>query len=494
MNSRRFILYICVLLSFSYEGVPFLLTATEDGEVLSYRAAVYEHPVVLPIPFAKSYDEAVGQMMLNLNKYKEKADNARSLGVDIIVFPEDGIYGYQFHDPTDIEPYLEYIPNPEEVNWIPCTDPNKYTRTRVQTFLSCLALNNSFYLVANYGDAQPCTSSDPNCPQNGQYQYNTNIVFDRKGKLIARYHKQNLFFETQFQEPVHPEMIYFDTEFGRFGTFTCFDILFHDPAIQLVEKYNITDVAFPTAWMDALPFFSAIGYHSSFAFAYNVNFLASNIHQPSFRFQGSGIYTPDGAVAFFYDKGISDGQLLVGDVPIRKGKERKGNQIKFNFDDSDLYYLKSPGFKSVVFHDWYNFVALSSRNGNVTVCQEGFCCFLSYGRDKIIGHYAFGVFNGIHVRNGPYYLQVCILLKCASQDNQSCGKLTFTADGFFNFFNINGNFSTPYVAPQIITSNNGSLELLPLHTMKFDENGLTGNATLSPLLESALIGRIYESD
>ncbi|XP_045197694.2 pantetheinase-like [Mercenaria mercenaria] len=459
-----------------------------------YKAAVYEHPVELPAKIAETYDEAVGQMLLNLNEYKKQADIAGSQGVDIIVFPEVGIYGFQFDNSSEIENYLEYIPNPAEISWTPCREPDRFNRTKVQTFLSCLAMNNSLFLVANYGDMQPCPLVDPNCPNSGHYQYNTNIIFNRKGELIARYHKQNLFFETQFQQPINPEKIFFDTDFGRFGTFTCFDILFHDPAIPLVEKFNITDVVFPTAWMDALPFFSAIGFHSSFAVAYNVNFLAANLHLPSQRFQGSGIYTPDGAEAYYYDRNAQDGKLLIHDVPIISRTEKKLQNVVFAFGPTELQYLKNHEFKATVFKDWYNCVRLGSRKDKITLCQEGFCCFLSYERDQIVGNYAFGVFNGIHPRNGPYYLQVCILLKCKSEDNESCGRLTFTADGNFKYFNIRGNFSTPYVTPQVIRSDNGRLELLPLHSMTYDKTGLTGSARSTPLLETSLIGRVYVSD
>lgn len=412
-------------------------------------------------------------------------------GVDIIVFPEIGITGFNYSKPTDIESYLEYIPDPTEIDWTPCTDPKRFSRTKVQTFLSCLAKDNSLYLVANYGDAQPCSSDDPHCPENGQYQYNTNIVFNRNGKLVARYHKQHLFYENQYQEPSVPEMITFDTEFGRFGTFTCFDILFHDPAIPLVERFNITDVVFPTAWMDALPYFSAIGYHSSFAVAYNVNFLASNIHLPGLRFQGSGIYTPDGPIVFRYNSVTNEGRLLVDQVPIRNRNSNSLPGNEFLFGSTQIQFLKDPDFKAQVFHDWYNFVNIGSRIGNVTVCMREFCCHLSHERDQMVGNYAFGVFNGMHEYEGKYYLQICILLQCASHNNIDCGKVTYNADDYFSFFNIRGNFTTRYVTPQIISSNNGSLQLPPLRSTKFDKNGLTGSATSAPLLETALIGRIY---
>lgn len=54
---------------------------------------------------------------------------------------------------------------------------------------------------------------------------------------MARYHKYNLYFEKAFDVPPRPETVTFDTPFaGRFGLITCFDILFAEPALTLVEK------------------------------------------------------------------------------------------------------------------------------------------------------------------------------------------------------------------------------------------------------------------
>lgn len=57
------------------------------------------------------------------------------------------------------------------------------------------------------------------------------------GFLVARYHKYNLYFEEAFDVPPRPESVTFDTPFaGRFGLITCFDILFAEPTLTLVEK------------------------------------------------------------------------------------------------------------------------------------------------------------------------------------------------------------------------------------------------------------------
>jgi biotinidase len=70
---------------------------------------------------------------------------------------------------------------------------------------------------------------------------------------LRRYEKLNLYFEDQFDKPDPVQLSIFETEFGTFGLFTCFDIIFYNPAIPLVER-DVRNFIFPTAWVDELPF------------------------------------------------------------------------------------------------------------------------------------------------------------------------------------------------------------------------------------------------
>lgn len=60
-------------------------------------------------------------------------------GAQIIVYPEDGLYGYLFNRVT-IKPYLEPIPDPWQVlPWVPCTDPGRVQPSDIMVQLSCIA-------------------------------------------------------------------------------------------------------------------------------------------------------------------------------------------------------------------------------------------------------------------------------------------------------------------------------------------------------------------
>ena len=287
-----------------------------------------------------------------------------------------------------------------------------------------MARDNCLYIVANLGDFQPCDSSDPSCPDDGHYQFNTLVVYNSSGHLVAKYHKINLFYEFHYDIPPIPKSVSFNTPFGKFGAMVCFDILFKNPAIELLKSHEVRNIVFPTAWMDALPILAAIQFHSAFAAGNNVNFLAANIQIPDRRFHGSGIYSPSGYLNFTYRHERS-GKLLIADVPIilnytraslqNEGAHRKSNQVLNSYDDV---------FQSPVFNDIYNFRPIVMESGQSTVCHGNLCCTLTYEQEHTgtTETFAFGAFDGLHTYEGKYYIQVCILVKCTTDSLQTCGE------------------------------------------------------------------------
>ena len=113
---------------------------------------------------------------------------------------------------------------------------------------------------------QPCNKVDPKCPDDGQYQYSVNVIYDSNGSFIARYFKQNLYsYEVPyFDKPTKVDYTVFNTTFGLFGTFTSHDVMFHEPAITLVEKMKVENIVYPAAWKDELPLKAAVEFHSCF--------------------------------------------------------------------------------------------------------------------------------------------------------------------------------------------------------------------------------------
>ncbi|KAI2528479.1 biotinidase, partial [Homo sapiens] len=50
--------------------------------------------------------------------------------VQIIVFPEDGIHGFNFTR-TSIYPFLDFMPSPQVVRWNPCLEPHRFNDTEL---------------------------------------------------------------------------------------------------------------------------------------------------------------------------------------------------------------------------------------------------------------------------------------------------------------------------------------------------------------------------
>ncbi|XP_033730926.1 pantetheinase-like [Pecten maximus] len=411
-------------------------------------------------------------------------------GADIIVFPEDGVYGMGFSW-EGITSYMEYIPDPGEVTWDACADPFRYPNTEVQHFLSCLAKNNTIYLVANIGDLQPCDNrTDTRCPKVGHYQFNTDVVYNPQGQLVAKYHKVNLFYESQFSFPAKKTPVIFETPFGTFTVFTCFDILFYDPAMAAIELNRVGNVIFPTAWMDALPLLSSIQFHSAFAAGLGINLLSANINFPSYNFHGSGIYTPDGASTFYYSGASNVGKLMISDIPIIFKPTLRNSNVTFDVA------FPSPAFTADVFHDPFHFVPLLGDSGMVGVCHNGLCCRANYSlRTTSHDVIALGAFRGLHTYEGEYDIEVCVILKCKSSNYSSCGEATKESDIFLTFLKIEGNFSVPYIFPEILLSNNGSLHLGPVGSWNYVAGTLESKHGFDfPVLSTGMFARVYGSD
>jgi pantetheine hydrolase len=207
--------------------------------------------------------------------------------LDIIVFPEMTLNSMA----TAVE-----IPEVDE-KLSPC-DSDKFQAGNSMKQISCAAKTHQRYVVVNMVTKAKCpdpemiANKDPrNCSAraDGFSYYNTNIVFDRKGTLISRYRKFNLFGE-QVDKPLKPALVSFDTDFGvKFGHFICFDLAFRYPALELVRA-NISDIIFPTMWFSEAPFLTAVQVQQNWAFTNNVNLLAAGANFPDVGSTGTGIY------------------------------------------------------------------------------------------------------------------------------------------------------------------------------------------------------------
>lgn len=148
-------------------------------------------------------------------------------GADIIIFPEFSLGG-NFTSRNGMSHYAE----PVTVTSNPCAQPS--ADSPVLTSLSCLANDHNITLVANMVDRGDSPTS--------KGVWNTQVVFDPRGVVIAKYHKSHPWFTHVFDKPSTPDHVTFNVSASpplrgvEFGLFVCFDIAFHDPAVVLVER------------------------------------------------------------------------------------------------------------------------------------------------------------------------------------------------------------------------------------------------------------------
>ncbi|CAO2638014.1 Btd [Lemmus lemmus] len=353
-----------------------------------------------------------------------------------------------------------------------------------------MAIKGQMFLVANLGTKQPCLRSDPRCPHDGRYQFNTNVVFSHNGTLVARYRKHNLYFEEAFDTPAHVDLVTFDTPFaGQFGMFTCFDILFFEPTIQLLRDSEVKHIVYPTAWMNQLPLLAAIEIQKAFATAFGVSILAANIHHPTLGMTGSGIHTP--LKSFWYhDMDNPKGRLIIAQVATNPlglvGTENATSET----DPSHSKFLK---ILSEMMYDNFTLVPVWGKEGYLQVCSNSLCCHLLYERPTLSGElYALAVFDGLHTVHGTYYIQVCALVKCGGLGFDTCGQEISEAQGLFDF-HLWGNFSTSYIFPLFLTSGM-TLDTPNQLGWENDHYFLRKSGLSSGLVTAALYGRLYERD
>uniref|UniRef100_A0A140TAI2 Biotinidase n=1 Tax=Rattus norvegicus TaxID=10116 RepID=A0A140TAI2_RAT len=519
MSGARTAHALVFLLGCSALALGVCSASLEHGEAEYYVAAVYEHRSVLsPNPLElSSRQQALELMKQNLDVYEQQVMAAAQKGAHIIVFPEDGIHGFNFTR-TSIYPFLDLMPSPRLVSWNPCLEPFRFNDTEVLQRLSCMAIKGKMFLVANLGTKQPCLGSDPGCPQDGRYQFNTNVAFSDNGTLVGRYRKHNLYFEEAFDSPADVDLTTFDTPFaGKFGMFTCFDILFFDPAVRLLRDFEVKHIAYPTAWMNQLPLLAAIEIQKAFATAFGVTVLAANIHHPTLGMTGSGIHTP--LKSFWYhNMDDPEGHLIIARVATNPqglvGTENTTSEMdpshrKFlkvlsgdpycekdaqevRCDEAAKWNLNAPPtFHSEMMYDNFTLVPVWGKEGHLQVCSNSLCCHLLFERPALSKElYALGVFDGLHTVHGTYYVQACALVKCGGAGFETCGQEISEAEGLFDF-HLWGNFSTLYVFPLFLTSGM-TLDTPDQLGWESDHYFLRKRGLSSGLVTAALYGRLYE--
>ncbi|XP_055537021.1 vanin-like protein 1 isoform X2 [Wyeomyia smithii] len=399
----------------------------------------------------------------HLEKYIQLINSAEADPVDIIVFPEYGL--------NNIET-ASFVPDPSE-RIAPCNIALYETTVRD---LSCVARQRQKYLVVNLVEKALCPEDNDSrpCAPNGLNRFNTNVVFDRNGFVIARYRKYNLFGENGINTTRTADVVTFETDFGvTFGTFICFDLMFDQPALQIVRN-GVTDVIFSTMWFSELPFLTAVQIQQAWAFKNNVNFLASGASFPGIGSTGTGVFAGKRGRIVSVMNHLADIKLYVAKVPkidrpeavlVKQPHEKytplEMTDLKLKRDQIDGYYSTS-------------LPMIGDTDFQSSLCQNQLCCnfTLNYTVQYVPGdqqyyRYRLAVHDGIRTFDGfaDGAITACALLACTNDSLSSCAtrfdNQSVVANAVqFNSIQIDGVF--PGDEDVFLLPNSVDMSILPL--------------------------------
>ncbi|XP_016986846.2 vanin-like protein 1 [Drosophila rhopaloa] len=371
----------------------------------------------------------------SLEGYVEIIHSENASATDIIVFPESTLNSVGS---------TTFVPNPDDqIN--PClSDPNATYYEEFLVTLSCAARNASKYIVINLTEKQKCTDVPEDtrpCASNGLNVFNTNVVFDRQGVVVSRYRKVHLYGEAK-NNTYLPELITFETDFGvTFGHFICFDILFYQPAHQLVVEQGITDFVYPAMWFSQLPFLTAVQTQQGWAYANDVNLLASGASRPSIGNSGSGIYHGrSGTLTSVMRQDSGERTIYVAQVPkytrsisLQKRVRRSTPEIKTRqVASSSSFYMKRDYVQNYE-SDLLQIDQGISGTINRTICQGSFCCNFDIAWRSLEStvqngsyySYRLGTYDGWRNEQqvDANYIRNCALFTCSGDSIDDCGTL-----------------------------------------------------------------------
>lgn len=304
--------------------------------------------------------------------------------------------------------------------------------------------------------------------------YNTDVAFDTDGTYLAKYHKRNLWGETNVDTPPL-EKVTFTTKFGEtFGMITCADLIYNHPALDLVEQ-GVKNFVMPLAWSNEMAQMQALAYAQGWSLANKVNLVLAN-HRTSSE-SGSGILVSGQPVSQQYSPSSRAGSVQVGDV----SAVSTTSDLSMPLARLNLAKLGDEG-------SW----KYGAIDGTQT-CSGSVCCTASASSGT--SGYALAVLNGYDNDDGVSWpAHVCAVLPCRSgrnclnfqQPSGSLKSVTVTMTGS----------NAASIIPEVLATGSGETLLTPGDALSFEQssNGASVEVNSPSTLISAIIyGRPFAS-
>lgn len=299
------------------------------------------------------------------------------------------------------------------------------------------------------GEVQRCSGDFVDYPKDGHFQFNTNVVFENDGHLIAKYQKQHQYdIENNIFNPGSQisSSITFSTSFGML---ICLDILHKEPGSSLVSTLNMKNFILPLAWGNNFPFHMSLEVEQSWSLKHKVNLLTANLQYGHESFKGhsklayyssgSGIYSSGHAVHYYIsDINLSSamGDIIITEVPEDPERSNTGN------DNGKVLHPENIKSRTSTYLT-YRFLEHSNRVIEVThkyLEKSSITCRVEYSI-QILGlleRYALGAFIGVKPRDQSFGYAVCVIVKCRTPNIQDCGSPIegYSSNTLFNSLHI----------------------------------------------------------
>uniref|UniRef100_A0A1Y1L082 CN hydrolase domain-containing protein n=2 Tax=Photinus pyralis TaxID=7054 RepID=A0A1Y1L082_PHOPY len=444
-----------------------------------YTAAVVEY-----FPEQDRHLSPEERLSKNINGYIQILDQLnRTSKLDIVVYPEATLSENALvlkH--ADLLPYtVEVAVNDTSL----CHGPT----TTFLTSLSCAAIKYQTYIALNLYERTPCSGKE--CPADGWSFYNTDVVLNRKGAIISKYRKYNLFGEIFMTRPEKPDISIFRTDFNEtFATFICFDIMFRKPSLDLVTQYGVKSILFSSMWFSEMPFLTALQTQQHWAYATNSTLLASGANDRQKGSGGSGIYQGAAGPLVFAIVGADASKGLVAKVPGAAARSKDTRAVDRKAKEMDEFRILSDNLKPYT----SKLVLRGNNNVDTSVCSGAnethqFCCHFQLelewqakpvNDDKKHYQYHMVAFSGTRtfarVSNGG--IEVCAVVACLNDSLSSCGKRfrdynTVSWPTTFKKIVIEAEFDedpNKFQFPNSLLSN-----IEPIHVDDFEWRSILGN-------------------
>ena len=262
------------------------------------------------VKIAGALRERIGESFSdNFPAFRWSLGFAKQSGASLLLWPEFALaFPAKGVSRKSVFPFCDG--NVPQVGWTCGSEGVQGNASSIAKAVGCAARDAGIGAAVNICETFPCQKGGKEeCPPDGKFVYNSELVFDSRGTLVAKYYKSHPWYAKVFDAPrnASANLVYFDmpTTQGmeRVGVFTCKDIMYSQPGDNLVAVSGVHRVIYSVA-VDVLGIIGESALEvveRRWAKNHNVTMLTSNLGVDA----GTELFLPDGEKAI----ALADAQI-----------------------------------------------------------------------------------------------------------------------------------------------------------------------------------------